>query len=460
MLTFDRVLPELVRLCESDVDRAKVERYLVVRDVRGRVRLALKPVKKFANSDLVALESRLRATLGGYLAGPVLATDGGGDAARLANQLLSKYGHSWPAGWPTNYTNLLGAAATPLAIPAVWSGVERALSKDAWLSAAAPQRPWPLKPGATPPIITFHSFKGGVGRTTLVAAYALHLAKRGKKVALVDLDLEAPGLGALFGVTTQRGVLDVLVDHLATQQMILVDAEAEPQVDARLDANLRVFPAGRVDDAYLQKLARLDFSAEQPDGVNPVASALTDLLQVLKGSCDAILLDSRAGLHDLAGISLHGLAHVDVLVFRGSRQNLDGLAQTLRVLGRRHAGPGVAMALVETMLPSREEERAAVHERTRSAVYDLLLEHVYPDDNPPQPGDRGEPHDVLPVPRKDWLDALDVLDRRALDSFDRDDDLSSVCARIDELAGWLDGQPEGAGDEEGEESASPAQEKR
>lgn len=35
-----------------------------------------------------------------------------------------------------------------------------------------------------------------------------------------------------------------------------------------------------------------------------------------------ILLDSRAGLHDLAGLSLHNLAHVDVLVGRDSDQSI------------------------------------------------------------------------------------------------------------------------------------------
>lgn len=445
MITFDRVLPELVRLCESDIDRAKVSRFLVVRDIRGRVRLAVKP-NAGATVPTTELERRLRASLGSYLATPVLSTASNNEGGRLATKLFEHYGIHWPTGWPTEYADVLGAGRTALDTPNTWAGVERTLNKDAWLAATAPTPPWPIVPGATPPIMTFHSFKGGVGRTTLVAAYAAYLANRGKRVVAIDLDLEAPGLGALLGVASERGVIDILVDHLATDSIDLSGAEGQPSIDATIDSNLRVFPAGRIDDGYLQKLARLDYSAEQPAGDNPVATALSKMLCSLKNTCDVILIDSRAGLHDLAGISLHGLAHIDVLVFRGTRQNLDGLKQTLRVLGRRATDDPPSMALVETLLPSRDDERRMAHLRTRTSVYDLLLEHVYPDSDPPQPADVGEPHDLLAVPRKEFLEALDTLDRRTAEALRRDDDLAPLYVRLDELAGWVEANEPGGDD--------------
>ena len=47
-------------------------------------------------------------------------------------------------------------------------------------------------------IITFYSYKGGVGRTLALANIGVLLAKRGKKVLLMDWDLEAPGLDRYF----------------------------------------------------------------------------------------------------------------------------------------------------------------------------------------------------------------------------------------------------------------------
>ena len=46
--------------------------------------------------------------------------------------------------------------------------------------------------------ITFYSYKGGVGRTMALANIAVLLSKRGKKVLVVDWDLEAPGLHEYF----------------------------------------------------------------------------------------------------------------------------------------------------------------------------------------------------------------------------------------------------------------------
>ena len=42
--------------------------------------------------------------------------------------------------------------------------------------------------------ITFYSFKGGVGRTMALVNVGAQLARMGRKVLLVDFDLEAPGL--------------------------------------------------------------------------------------------------------------------------------------------------------------------------------------------------------------------------------------------------------------------------
>ena len=47
-------------------------------------------------------------------------------------------------------------------------------------------------------IVTFYSYKGGVGRTAALANIGVLLARRGKRVLLIDCDLEAPGLDRYF----------------------------------------------------------------------------------------------------------------------------------------------------------------------------------------------------------------------------------------------------------------------
>ena len=53
-------------------------------------------------------------------------------------------------------------------------------------------------------VVTFYSYKGGVGRTLALANIGVLLAKRGKRVLLMDWDLEAPGLEDTFHAVSSR----------------------------------------------------------------------------------------------------------------------------------------------------------------------------------------------------------------------------------------------------------------
>lgn len=430
MTTFDRILPELIRICHEDVaTRDRIDRHCIVRDVRGQVRLVIE-ARNLAPTAIQGLEQALASALGGFFVAPILSVTGGGELQRLARRLLEIAGDTWPSGWPRSYRNILGGADTPIEVHTRWTGIERTIGKDAWLATQAPKPPWPLRDATTPPIVTFHSFKGGVGRTTLVATYAIRLASASppKRVAVIDLDLEAPGVGTLFGVSSERGVLDVLVDHIATGKLDLEGAAVQAQLEGEAGRSITVYPAGSVNASYIQKLARLDFSSTEPGKSNPVGLALEAMLAQIKSQYDVILLDARAGLHDLAGMSLHGLAHVDVLVFRGTVQNLAGLEETLRTLGSRE---DPELVLVETLLPAKEEEFEARRSRTRAKVYELLYNHVYPEDDPPQLADVGVPHDVVPVRRREWLDGIDTLQGHVADVL-KEAELQAVAQRIDE----------------------------
>src|SRR3954451_18123281 len=55
-------------------------------------------------------------------------------------------------------------------------------------------------------IVTFYSWKGGVGRTMALANAAVQLARHGKHVLMVDWDLEAPGLSHYFLPSTASSV--------------------------------------------------------------------------------------------------------------------------------------------------------------------------------------------------------------------------------------------------------------
>ena len=93
---------------------------------------------------------------------------------------------------------------------------DRHRNRTAWFLPIEQSQPvWPLSGG--PPIVVFYSFKGGVGRTTALAAYAIARARRGERLAIIDFDLDAPGVGRLLddgeGHIARWGVVDFLLEH-------------------------------------------------------------------------------------------------------------------------------------------------------------------------------------------------------------------------------------------------------
>lgn len=438
MITFDEAIPAALRTCESFPGFVDVDACLV-RDLSGRIRLVL--AKSGADSNLrpdtAALELALTKALGGFFAPPVLCNWGKPSQAALARAVLER-ASSWPQGWPTSYQTISGAETE--VDTRRWRGMARVLAKEAWLAAPV-NLPWPSGARA-PTIVSFHSFKGGVGRSTLLALCARQFARQGKRVVALDFDLEAPGLGSLFDTAAVggRGTLDWIVDHIALRgdlvpPIALSPANKLPESESNL---IRVVPAGQVGWSHLEKLGRLDYASAsgEQNGQSPVESALRALLEEVRrlDSPDFVFLDSRSGLHDLGGLSLHALAHVDVLVCRDGPQDLMGLGLVLQVMARRRGDFDRSPILVHAMAPfeAGDVEREAL-KRFQAAVYSKFVDHYYgADEDVPDPADVTAEHWPLPFSFRDELRRLHhahQFDDALVDS----KDVKSVAERIVEL---------------------------
>ena len=83
-------------------------------------------------------------------------------------------------------------------------------------------------------VVTFYSFKGGVGRSMCVANVADILARQGLRVLMIDFDLEAPGLEQYFQIThravlRQPGLLDLLLAYKRSMSVASGPSSAEPE---------------------------------------------------------------------------------------------------------------------------------------------------------------------------------------------------------------------------------------
>lgn len=242
---------------------------------------------------------------------------------------------------------------------------------------------------AGPPIVVFYSFKGGVGRTTALAAFAIRRARAGERVLVIDMDLDAPGAGMLLEPdesSTECGIVDYLLDASMGDVDIsqYVHRCRRPQLVGDDGGEIIVLSAGTLNDDYLAKLARLDL--EVRGDYHPLEHVLASARERLLP--DWILIDSRAGMSPAAGLLLDGIAHLHVLLGTNSVQSQLGLTQVLRNLGeqrilrdRSQANCLVMHAMVVDQADVEKEARKKFQEWLGSAMMDhyFIAENAQPD---------------------------------------------------------------------------------
>jgi tetratricopeptide (TPR) repeat protein len=250
-------------------------------------------------------------------------------------------------------------------------------------------------------IVTFYSFKGGVGRSMALANVARWFQLCGLNVAVVDWDLEAPGLETFFFTDeaeaaqsrAQLGVIDLL--HLYQ----------------RMHANLGLDQPGSSDDAGNAPVAAATLLARLQERLPPMQHALVHIapprfgapagiepgrlrllgagwregerfaayanavqafdwddfyagfhgqayFEWLRGAlaevADIVLVDSRTGVTEMGGVCTRQLADVVVALVAPNRQNIDGSSRMAASFTRAEVlAERGGRALEIVMVPSR-----------------------------------------------------------------------------------------------------------
>ena len=274
--------------------------------------------------------------------------------------------------------------------------LDRHRARGGWLvPLSQPQWPCDRPTGATPAIVVFYSFRGGVGRTTALAAFAIHRARMGERVVVIDGDLDAPGIGSLLaadehGTTARWGVVDYLLEQ-PLGALRLDDYYHAFRRDAVTGAGeILVFPAGRVDDQYLGKLARIDLEPRSAaEGTHPLIALLEHIRQELQPSW--LLLDARTGIDDPSGMFLSGLAHLHVLLGTASGQTWNGLRLVLRRLGAERLQQREIQAecvLVQAMVPRNPQVSQLARDSFQEQALEVFSDVYYAEDKGDEYRDR------------------------------------------------------------------------
>lgn len=195
--------------------------------------------------------------------------------------------------------------------------------------------------------ITFYSYKGGSGRSLLLANAAQFLALTGKRVVALDLDFEAPGLHYKMhigepgqrtaDVVPERGVVDYLLAASdGAQPERLPDYVASVALP-RGSGELALMPAGAAPSGeYWRRLTALAHRGVLGDPDSDVIASFLELKARLEDELEAdyLLIDARTGITELAGIATTLLADKVVCLMIDNPESLAGTRAVLRSFGR------------------------------------------------------------------------------------------------------------------------------
>jgi cellulose biosynthesis protein BcsQ len=203
-------------------------------------------------------------------------------------------------------------------------------------------------------IITFYSYKGGTGRSMLLANIAWLLATNGERVLVIDWDLEAPGLHRYFkpflvdpDMTETKGLIDafwaVITRALTTQ----TGMSEQPAPDYQNLANQELDPedyitplkwnfhgkggvdfigAGLQGATYSERVNTFDWKRFYQLGGRGLLERFRTLLI---DQYDFVLIDSRTGVSDTSGICTMQMPDVLVACLTLNRQSIEGVASIL-----------------------------------------------------------------------------------------------------------------------------------
>jgi MinD-like ATPase involved in chromosome partitioning or flagellar assembly len=216
-------------------------------------------------------------------------------------------------------------------------------------------------------VVTFYSYKGGVGRSMALANVAVLLAQQGVRVLAIDWDLEAPGLERYFQpfeiAPPVNGLLPMLVGALDGDSEEF--ANYTSTVDVGSGEPLTLLSSGREQEPvrYAKLLEDFDWVRFFRRGGGDF---LEELRRQWKSEFDIVLIDSRTGLSDTGGVCTIQLPDVVVVMFTANSQSLLGARDVMRhVRKARQSLAYPRMQLTVFPLPARFGSRAEFRESQR-----------------------------------------------------------------------------------------------
>lgn len=200
-------------------------------------------------------------------------------------------------------------------------------------------------------LISVHSFRGGTGKSNTTANVATLLAAEGRQVGIVDLDIQSPGIHAIFGFDQDQAMRHSLNDYL-WGDCDLRDAahDVTPRANGDLAGRVWLVPSSmRPGD-----IARVMHEGYDVNRLNEGFRKLADEL-----SLDVLILDTHPGINEETLLSI-AMSNTLVIVLRPDQQDYEGTRVTVAVAQK--------LGVPQTMLVVNKAPDVFDHEATARQV--------------------------------------------------------------------------------------------
>src|SRR5919205_1096891 len=171
-------------------------------------------------------------------------------------------------------------------------------------------------------IVSIHSFRGGTGKSNTTANLATLLAGEGRRVGVIDTDIQSPGIHVLFGLAGDQ-IVASLNDFLWRGRAIEDAArDVTPNLgDAASPGRVFLIPSS-IKPGEITRVLREGYDAQR------LTQGLRRLVDELR--LDVLLIDTHPGLNEETLLSLV-IAHVLMIVMRPDQQDYEGTGITVKV---------------------------------------------------------------------------------------------------------------------------------
>lgn len=172
-------------------------------------------------------------------------------------------------------------------------------------------------------IVSVHSYRGGTGKSNSTANLAAAVARTGKRVGIVDTDIQSPGIHVLFGfdeAKIERSLNDYLWGRRSIAE-VAYDVTATIGSQALPNSKIYLVPSS-VKAGEIARVLREGYD------VGLLNEGFQDLVEDLK--LDYLFIDTHPGLNEETLLSIT-ISDVLVLLLRPDSQDYQGTAVTVDV---------------------------------------------------------------------------------------------------------------------------------